>query len=574
MIEVIGSRGAVDAKVLPFPNSEDVLRSILEHASIGMSLVDMEGRVVYANRSFSTMFGYSVSECIGLHASDLVDAEMISSAERQLKQLIRGEIPSYRSERRYRRSDGTSFWGLASASMVRANGGGQPLYLIVQIADIDGEKSALAALAESESRWNFALDSAGQGVWDHDLRTGKVFYSPRWKILRGFHPDEKVDPASWLSRVHPDDRGRILEQVRRQDSGELKYNEFEYRERHQDGHWIWILSRGKPVEWLPDGSVARILGTDTDISHLKHIEEKLAAEREWLAVTLDAIADGVIATDPQHRITIFNPAAEQLTGCAQHSALGQSLGDVFRVRGEEAEGSLLDLLSALAGATPRMMREGTLLTSAAGEERVVRECASAVRKADGTVIGGVLVFQDVTESYRARRDLSYAATHDALTGLFNRVAFEQELRDAISEIRSDQERQHALCYADLDRFKEVNDSAGHLAGDALLTLVGKAMMEVCRTQDHCARVGGDEFAIILRDCDLEAAHAVVNTLARRVGNLAFEWKGCSYQTNVSIGVVALAPTKSASDLLAAADAECYRRKQHRRVANRQLPRMK
>lgn len=551
-------------QVLPFPNSEEVLRSILEHASVGMSLVDLDGQVVYANRAFASIFGYALADCVGLRAADLVDRGSVASAENQLDQLIRGQTTGYRSERRYRRRDGTLFWGSVSASTVRARGGSRPLYLIVQISNIDGEKAAIAALSEAESRWNFALDSAGQGVWDHDLRTGKVFYSARWKILRGFDPSEEVDPASWLSRVHPDDRARIMEHVRRQDSGELAYNEFEYRERHRDGHWVWILSRGKPVEWMPDGSVARIMGTDTDISHLKEIEARLLAEKEWLAVTLDSIADGVIATDNSHRITLFNPAAEQLTGHARDQVIGRGLAAVFDVRNEATREPEVDpLLAALSGREPRTVREGMILIDAKGDERVVRECASAVKGMDGKILGGVLVFQDITLSHLAQRDLSYAATHDALTSLHNRVAFERELRLAVAEVRSG--RHHSLCFLDLDDFKRVNDSAGHVAGDALLKLIAKTMSERCRAEDHCARIGGDEFAIILRDSSPMAAHDFGRRLASAIDDLAFEWAGRSYRTGASVGVVAIDPLLSSEELLVAADAECYRDKEARKT---------
>lgn len=558
------SSDAMRGQVLAFPNGEEVLRSILEHASVGMSLVDLKGRVVYANRAFADMFGYPLAKCVGLRASDLVDSGPVALAEGQLDQLIRGESTGYRSERRYRRSDGSLFWGSVSASTVRARGGSRPLYLIVQISNIDAEKAAIAALSEAENRWNFALDSAGQGVWDHGLRTGKVFYSARWKVLRGFDPSEEVDPASWLSRVHPDDRARISEHVRRQDSGELAYNEFEYRERHRDGHWVWILSRGKPVEWMPDGSVARIMGTDTDISHLKEIEARLLAEKEWLAVTLDSIADGVIATNSAHRVTLFNPAAEQMTGRSRDQVIGRDLAEVFDVRDEaRREPQVGGLLAALSGREPRTVREGMVLIGAGGDERVVRECASAVRAVDGKILGGVLVFQDITLSHIAHRDLSYAATHDALTGLHNRVAFERELRLTIAEVRNG--RHHSLCFLDLDNFKRVNDSAGHAAGDALLKVIAGTMSQRCRAQDHCARIGGDEFALILRDSSPTAAQVFGRRLASAIDHLSFEWAGRSYRTGASVGVVAIDPTMSSEELLVAADAACYRDKEARKT---------
>ncbi len=148
--------------------------------------------------------------------------------------------------------------------------------------NVTERKHIETALAESESRWNFALEGAGQGVWDHDLKHGKAFYSRMWRQMRGFGLDETIDSSrdAWLARVHPDDCERIIKQTDQQNSGELPQNSFEYREQHRDGHYIWILSRGKPVGWNSDGSVARIIGTDTDITSLKEAEARASEEKE------------------------------------------------------------------------------------------------------------------------------------------------------------------------------------------------------------------------------------------------------------------------------------------------------
>src|SRR5690606_29851123 len=116
--------------------------------------------------------------------------------------------------------------------------------ITLQVIDIDKQKRAEAAPAESESRWIFALEGAGQGVWDHNLRQGTVFYSRMWRMMRGFSLEEEIDGSreAWLSRVHPEDRDRIRNESVRQDSGKLTQNSFTYRERHRDGHYIWILS--------------------------------------------------------------------------------------------------------------------------------------------------------------------------------------------------------------------------------------------------------------------------------------------------------------------------------------------
>ncbi len=132
------------------------------------------------------------------------------------------------------------------------------------MTDIERQKRAEDALAASERRWNHALESAGQGVWDHDLRRGgDVFYSRMWRIMRGFAPDEEVDGAldAWLERVHPDDRERLRETVAKQNAGEIPRNAFEYRERHRDGHYSGSCRAAVPsngtrtacrrVSWAP-----------------------------------------------------------------------------------------------------------------------------------------------------------------------------------------------------------------------------------------------------------------------------------------------------------------------------------
>src|SRR3990172_4215656 len=183
------------AQIYRFRQSEALLHNMMENAAVGMVLVGTDGRLIYANRAYSEMLGYEPDECVGLGTEDLVHPDDLAAAAEQLGDLTSGRIERYRTERRYLRKDGTAFWGLVSASLLRNEHSGRPLYVIIQITDIDRQKRAEAALAESESRWNFALEGAGQGVWDHDIRHKRVFYSRMWRLMRGFGPDEEVDGA-------------------------------------------------------------------------------------------------------------------------------------------------------------------------------------------------------------------------------------------------------------------------------------------------------------------------------------------------------------------------------------------
>jgi PAS domain S-box-containing protein len=262
------------------------------------------------------MLGLEPDSYLGAAASEMIFDEDRSAVMLQFDRVMRGELKDLRIECRLQHRDGNPVWALLAASLLRSDVTGRPLYAIVQIINIDRQKRAEAALAESESRWNYALESAGQGVWDHDVRRDDMFYSRMWRRMRGIPDDEYVDPSQekWLERVHPGDVQRILETVKKQDHGVDGYDTLEYRERHRNGGWIWILSRGKPVEWDAEGNAIRTVGTDTDITRLKLAEGQLAQEKERLRVTLHSIGEGVISADDDGRVIFMNPVAEIMTG--------------------------------------------------------------------------------------------------------------------------------------------------------------------------------------------------------------------------------------------------------------------
>jgi len=545
-----------DPKIVRFEPAGSMLAKILDSAALGMVVSEMDGRMVYANPAFETLLGRGIDDAdADLFA--LIHPDDCAAARQRLALLLRGEASEYRGEHRFRHADGTPLWVMVAASVLRAESG-EPAFLITQLTSIERQKKAEEALAHSESRWNFALESARQGVWDHDIRNDTMFYSRMWRVMRGIPPDEEVDgdQAKWLARLHPDDRQRILDNVDRQDKGQS--DTLEYRERTRDGSYIWILSRGRPVEWDEQGNPTRTLGTDTDITQLKTIEAELAAEKERLRVTLDAIADGMISADHNGKVVLMNPAAEQLTGYALSAAIGQDVRSIFTLRdGVTGDAQECPVAICLASEQPAHLDDDMILVSRDGRERDIRCTAAPVRTPAGELTGAVLVFQDVTQSRTMQRELAHSATHDDLTDLPNRAAFERVLSGAIASAR-DGSRRHCLLYIDLDRFKPVNDNAGHAAGDALLKQVAQTIRGSCRSHDVAARIGGDEFAVLLTDCPLEGGQRIADKIVRAIAALAFGWAGRTYHIGASIGLT-LVTNEPASPLgfMGEADAACY-----------------
>ena len=546
-----------------FRHREELLRSVLDNAAVATFLISPDSRLLYANRAFYDLLGYDVDEPVDVGIGALVYPEDADATSTQFRDLLNGDCDNYHAERRYRKKDGEPIWVLAKASAIRDEQTGAAQYAIVQAINIDRQKRAEAALAESESRWNFALESAGQGVWDHNLNARTAFYSRMWRVMRGMDPDEEVDPSAdlWLARIHPDDRDRIRAIIGRQNTGELPTNEFEYRERHRDGHYIWILSRGKPVEWNPDGSPARVLGTDTDITKIKQVEAQLAVEKERLKVTLESIADGVISTDAAGLVVFMNSVAEEMTGWPSSEAVGRKVGEIFAILDEATERLMVNpAAECLSTGRLHYLDGETVLLGRFGTRRDVRASAAPVRTPQGAVIGAVLVFQDVTDSRALRRQLAHTAMHDSLTGLPNRATFQRALQEAVRQAQREA-REHALCFIDLDHFKNVNDNAGHAAGDAVLHDIGVAIRGACRANDFAARIGGDEFALLLPDCSVASATRVAEKIIDTIAALRFSWQHTgedSTGVGASIGITAI--THGSTDpveLMRQADAACY-----------------
>ncbi len=288
------------------------------------------------------------------------------------------------------------------------------------------------------------------------------------------------------------------------------------------------------------------------------IEADLHGEKELAQVTLHSIGDAVITTDAQGRITFMNPVAEHLTGWYGPKALAAPLQSVLQITAEASGEPLFATFDPLGlGASPGEWHESARLTSQDGRVYSIELAASPIRDPGSRTIGAVLVLHDVSRARELSQQLSWAASHDTLTGLINRTEFERKLGQLLQDARS-RKREHALCYLDLDQFKVVNDTCGHMAGDALLRQLAALLEERIRSSDTLARLGGDEFGLLLEGCTLEKAGQVAETLRDVVSGFRFSWDNKPFDVGVSIGVAPIkAASESVNSLLSTVDAACY-----------------
>ncbi|MGD8589654.1 MAG: PAS domain S-box protein [Chromatiales bacterium] len=315
-------------------------------------------------------------------------------------------------------------------------------------------------------------------------------------------------------------------------------------------------------------SQARILGALAivhDITERKHAEQLLFEEKERALVTLTSIGDAVISTGADGRIDFLNPVAEGLTGWSADEACGRPLAEVFRIVNEETGKAEEDPV-ALCLKEGRMIEpsDKTVLLQRNGGRHAIEDSAAPIRGRDGELLGVVLVFRDVTEARHQSQQVSYQASHDALTGLINRREFERRL-SRVLETAKTADTENALCFLDLDRFKQVNDIGGHVAGDELLRQVSQLLKQQIRKRDTLARLGGDEFGLLMEHCPIHEARGVAQNLIKVLSDFSFPWEEHSFSIGVSIGMVDVNRSSAAMrQVLSAADAACYLAKEQGR----------
>jgi len=311
--------------------------------------------------------------------------------------------------------------------------------------------------------------------------------------------------------------------------------------------------RGSALE----NAILRNLLTQTTSAY----EQKVAAlsrEKELAQVTLASIGDGVITTDREGRIRFLNPVAEKLTGWPGSRAKGRPVSEVFHLTEEGGDVAIdLTVSEVLNGAEYQGPEGRMVLVRSDGERFAVEHRAAPIRSSEGTAIGVVIVFQDVSDRRLLALQLAHQATHDALTGLLNREAFDESLREALEWSRDADEVQ-CLLFLDLDQFKLINDTCGHLAGDDLLSRVATLISDEVREGDVVARLGGDEFGILLRRCSLEPALATAERIHQAITDHRFSWRDRRFAVGASIGVVPIdSHSKGVTQVLSAADHACY-----------------
>ncbi|QHI99702.1 EAL domain-containing protein [Xylophilus rhododendri] len=425
--------------------------------------------------------------------------------------------------------------------------------------DVTDSKRAEQALRKSQEFLERTGTLAGVGGWEVDLDAALVTWSPEVRRIHGVAADFQPTLESALGFYTASSRPVVEEAVQAAIATGRSFD-LELEIRRTDGELRDVRVVGS-VE-AAEGRSVRLAGAFQDVTERKRLAKLLAEQHELMRVTLHSIGDAVITTDRLGRVTWLNPVAERMTGWLSEDAAGRPLSEAFHIVHEGTRETAPNPVDAcLAEGRVVGLAQGTLLIARDGTEHGIEDSAAPIRNDAGELLGAVLVFHDVSEQRRLSSEMTYRATHDSLTGLVNRVEFDNRLHRTLEQSR-ETGTENALLYIDLDQFKLVNDACGHAAGDELLCQVSQLFRETLRSRDTLARLGGDEFAVLLTHCTTLQARRAAQAICDRLDVFRFTQDDKRFRVGASIGLVPLDRRWANIDAAKqAADAACFAAKE-------------
>ena len=534
-----------------------VEEAALEAESRFRSLSDaaFEGIVIH-DRGLVLDVNHAMAEIIGSEQNELIGRSMLDMVASESRDLVIDKV-SNPDESPFEviglRTNGEHFIAEVCGRDYPYQG---RQVRVIAIRDVTRERQAEKSIKKYEQHFGLLVEKTPLAVieWDKDFRV-KSWNDSAERIF-GFTKDEAIGKHA-CELILPDDVVEFVDEVWRriisQHGGERNTN----NNKTKSGEVIICEWYNTPII-NSYGEVEAVVSLADDISRRVHAQEELYNEKELAEITLASIGDGVLTTDAKGVVTYINPVAEILTGWSLDDGLGKDINDIYQVTDEFGISLQEDPVRRCIENAERIeMNQNLSLQNREGRQFPIVHTVSPIFDHDSNIVGSVLVIRDISELKLLESRLVYQASHDPLTGLVNRHEFEVRVEHAITTAATENKR-HVLMYLDLDQFKVVNDTCGHIAGDELLKQISTQLHNILRDTDILARLGGDEFGVLLEGCPIEKGENIAENLRQKVRDYRFIWQDKTFEIGVSIGLVAITiDSGSLTDALSAADSACY-----------------
>lgn len=467
------------------------------------------------------------------------DREAVENSIMQALQQLPGESLKYRLL-----FDNQRIKYLQQKSYTEEDAQTQAVRCIFIVQDRSEEESAEQRRKAHEKTWISALENSGHGICEWHPQSGQLQLSERWKAMLGYRQDEiHSSLESWQKLIHADDREAVHTALQQHFLGQSPVYRSEHRMRHADGHNVWVLDQGMVIERDENGKATRLLVSQTDISQAHQMQKALEDEHRNLRALLENTTEAYLALDKDNNVTYFNLAAEKLWQIPRQSIEGHNLWD-----------ALPELASMFYKSFARVHKCGESIEIEGQYPPLNLHLEVHLHPWND---GLWLFAQDITERKNNQQQLEFLATHDGLTGLFNRSKFMALLNK--EQMRADRyESSYSLIMLDIDHFKRINDQLGHAAGDEVLKQVVDKTRSQLRYIDSLSRWGGEEFMILMPETDLHGAGVIAERCRLAVTEVTLNHQG---HVSISLGVVEHRSGESLDALLERVDTLLYQAKQ-------------
>jgi diguanylate cyclase (GGDEF)-like protein/PAS domain S-box-containing protein len=542
-----------------------------------------DGEVTAANAAFANVAQFLPEFRVGRNIRDFLDAHDTVVFEAQLMATV--AVPGVtRIAQVFLRTNNGSSWNVVIELVTSINGAALPNTVLARFIPADTHPVGTAPEASFERPWDFALIASRTAVWDHDLEREKTFYSNIWREIRGLSATDTVPQSldELLEQIHPDDKQTVLNGIQEQRRGDLSPCVFQYRYKHRQGHWIWIECRGGCVKWDDNNRPLRVVGTDTDITTRKNSEETLERISQRLKLALEVSKIGVFEADFDLGSAEWDAGMFRLYNIEHQSEV--KIGGLWEsmLHPEDMERVFKKVDHHVANLIPFSDEYRVIFQD--GSEHFIRSRTLPFIDNDGhrkmiganwDVTADLALQRDLVHAKRlaearnaelesAKKHIEYVALHDPLTGLPNRRYLEEKIISIEADCRATGAGV-AVLHFDLDRFKQINDTYGHHAGDVLLQHTAKMLKESVRSDEFVARLGGDEFVAIVRfDGSVERIQAISTSIIEALRKPQ-DIDGIECRSGTSIGIACeIGCDVDVRRLLVNADIALYQAKEHGR----------
>lgn len=532
---------SMDTSLAVAVSAKDHLRLALTAASgaVWSASRDTNGTIwISATGGLARAMGLKDDEAVSSSAiAELLVASERDEFDNKLALLLSGIEATPKIVWQMRDKDGGTRWIkiVADSRSQSTNSDREVLGVAFDITDL---QTSAANLAE-------VIASGELATWRLDLRTGENEINDRWAALIGYSREElgPINLDKWYALTHPDDTAHLAGRHAAQFAKGNYFFKEEIRMRHKEGHWVWVQSRGRAVEFLDDGTAAVMAGVHVDISQRRALQEELQTERDFLLQLTETSVSGILALSAKGEVLFANKEAEAILGISSSEMVGRQHDDpswhVSGIDGKVLAGSDYPFIKVMRDG--KIVRDYRMLIKLKdGKERTISvNAAPTPSREGGSQV--VCVITDITDQLadqdrlaRTAGEAQYAALHDHMTGLPNREQFEDFLEIAIAKSAASLTKLMQV-FIDVDNFKQINDRFGHQLGDDLICQIADRLGKARTGTQFLARVAGDEFTFIHPFDEQDPNPSVLASLAA-VFDQPFELAGTSVYISASMGI--------------------------------------